>query len=265
MAITEKILVLGAGKMTEGILRGLASKMDLSNVFIFSPSGKSAQRLADKVGGNWIQDLNSIRPDLMLIGCKPQQIRELKKIIGEKFNHVPTLSILAALSEKTQMDILGVTELVRIMPNLAVAFNQGVSLVSSVSSNKGLDKTCEIFKMLGHVEVVSEAELEDLTLLTGSSPAFFYEFASTLAASFGSLDEKKRELLIRKSLLGAAETIRHSHESLGELISNVTSKGGVTIAVLEELRRKNLNDMVSGAVSKGHQRARDLSASILQS
>ncbi len=262
---SEKILVLGAGKMIEGILTGLQKKMDLSEVLIFSPSGLSAQKLAKKLGAKWAQDIQQTDPDMILVGCKPQQIRELKRLIGDKFSEVPAMSILAAISEKTQREILGLSKLIRIMPNLAVAFNEGVSLVSSSSAPEFLPKIQEMFSHLGHVEMVSEKELEDLTLLTGSSAAFFYEFAHYLAESFGSLDPERREGLIRKVLMGASSTLKNSHEGLEELIGNVTSKGGVTIAVLEEFRRQGLDESVKAGVAKGHERARNLSSSILQS
>lgn len=260
----ENILVLGAGKMVEGILRGLKQKVDLSRVTIFSPSGVSAEKLAAKLGAKATRELDSIRPDLILIGCKPQQIKDLKLVIGDRFQDVPGISMLAALPEKLQRDILGLDKIIRVMPNLAVAFNEGVCLVSSSSAPESLPRVREIFELLGHVEIVTETELEELTLLTGSSPAFFYEFAKNLADSFSSLDPSKRELLIRKSLEGAAATLRSSDDELKVLIQNVTSKGGVTIAVLEELRKQNLAATVSSGIKSGHARARDLSSSILQ-
>jgi pyrroline-5-carboxylate reductase len=260
----EKILVLGAGKMIEGIFTGLQKKMGLEKVFFFSPSGTSAKKLALKLGAQAIEDLDKIAPDMIFIGCKPQQIRELKSLIGERFKDVPAVSILAALTERTQSEVLGIKKMIRVMPNLAVAYNEGVSLLSSVSAPGSLERVKELFQLLGHVEIVSESELEDLTLLTGSSQAFFFEFAKYLANSFQSLDEKTREILIRKSLIGAAHTLQNSESNLEELIKNVTSKGGVTISVLEELRRQKLDASVKKGIESGHQRAKDLSASILQ-
>lgn len=262
---TEKILVLGAGKMVEGILTGLGKKLDLSHIFIYSPSGTTAKNLANKLGAKHIQDPGAIKPDLVLVGCKPQQIQDLKKIIGDQFKNVPAISILAALDEQTQRDILGFSLLIRVMPNLAVAYNCGVSLISTNSAPSLLKRVEDLFIILGHVEIVSETELEDLTLLTGSTPAFFYEFARYLANSFDSLDGNKRESLIRKSLIGAAETLKSSPLPLEELIQNVTSKGGVTIAVLEELRRQKLDSIVKDGIRSGHSRGKDLRSSILQS
>lgn len=265
MGTTERILVLGAGKMVEAILTGLSVQMTLENVSIFSPSGTSARRLAEKLGAKFTTDLDSESPELLLIGCKPQQIRELKGIIGNRFDRVPGISMLAALSEKTQREILGLPELVRVMPNLAVSFNEGVILLSSSGSDPVVNRAARLFGFLGHVERVSEGELEDLTLLTGSSPAFFYEFAKHLSSSFSSLDPEKRETLIRKTFAGAAETLRRSSGSLDDLIGSVTSKGGVTIAVLEELRRQDLGSTVKNGITKGHHRARELQGTILQS
>ena len=101
--------------------------------------------------------------------------------------------------------------------------------------------------------------------MTGSSPAFFYEFAALIAKSFTSLTPEKRELLIRKSFVGAALTLKASQKSLEELVQDVTSKGGVTIAVLEELRGQNLSLVVKDGVSRGQQRAKEIQSLILRS
>ena len=256
-----KVLILGAGKMVDGILSGLVGKVDMKEWSIFSPSGTSAQALATRVGAKAVVDLDQItHPDWILVGCKPQQLEQLKISLGNRFEDALFISMLAALSEADQMKILGCKSLIRVMPNLAVKYNQGISLLSSNSALAQLKRIEEIFHFLGEVVKVSEEELEELTLLTGSGPAFYYEFSKNLAASFTSLTPELREKLVRKVLAGAAVSASNDHSPLSELTSSVTSKAGVTIAVLEEWRKNNLNEFLNKGILAGKKRSGEIRA-----
>lgn len=251
-----KVLVCGAGKMVEAILTGLKGEMDLSQFYLYSPSGKSAEALAKKVGAHHIQRPQDISgPEFVWVGCKPQQLNDLAALIKGLFPQATFVSMLAALPEAEQARILGVTKLVRIMPNLPVAEKAGVTLISSTSTPSVLHHLETLFSLIGLSQIVSEAELEELTLLTGSGPAFFYEFAHYLAQSFTSLNESQREALARMVLQGAGVAVTKSTEPLAQMISSVTSKGGVTIAVLEHWRHLQLQEKVQAGVEAGKQRS----------
>lgn len=250
-----KVLVLGAGKMVEAILTGLMKNHDLSEFQIFSPSGSSAKRLADKVGSQALVDLTSVKkPDWILLGCKPQQLAEASHLLPDHLRECEFVSILAALTEEKQLSVLRAKKLIRLMPNLPVEFNQGVCLLSSVSSGNKLEAFEKVFSDLGHAFIVSESELDELTLLTGSGPAFFYEFARYLAGSFASLNDQKREELVRLVMFGSALSAQNSSSSLEQMISAVTSKGGVTIATLEAWRERSLGLIVKDGLETGKKR-----------
>ncbi len=254
-----RVLVLGAGRMVQAILSGFKKTENLSEWVIYSPSGVSAQKLAGKVGARVTTDPLLVKnPDWILVGCKPQQLSDLGKTLQGAFKESLFVSILAALSECDQLEKLGGKELIRVMPNLPVEFNEGISLLASTSGQRRLSSMQSLFSKLGTSLVVSEDELEELTLLTGSGPAFFYEFARDLAGSFTSLDEVKREELVKQVFKGAAQTLVKNSESLEELTSKVTSKAGVTIAVLTYWREINLKEKLVSAISAGKKRAQEI-------
>lgn len=261
-----KVLILGAGKMVEAILEGLKNESDLSQFYIYSPSGKSAELLAKKVGATFAATLDEVKdPTWVWIGCKPQQLKDLALSIQGKFPKATYVSMLAALAEVDQLKVLGVSKLVRIMPNLPVKFKQGVTLLSSVSAKSELKSVKNLFSLIGLAQEVNEAELEELTLLTGSGPALFYEFTKYLAQSFTSLTETDREQLARMVMSGSGISLASSTEPLSEMINGVTSKAGVTIAVLEEWRRIKLNDVVQQGVLNGKSRSKEIRESLRQS
>jgi len=256
-----KILVMGAGKMVEAILVGLQSKMNLAGFHIYTPSGRSAEALACKVGATFISSLDEIsEPDFVFIGCKPQQLNDLSKSVSGKFPDTTFISMLAALDEKSQLSILKADKLVRVMPNLPVRFNKGVTLLSSVSAFEQLSTVSEIFSLIGLAKVVSETELEELTLLTGSGPAFFYEFAKLLAESFSSLDSSSREELARMVLAGAGLSAESESDGLDRMLGSITSKAGVTIAVIEEWRKLKMNELILNGVNAGKKRSVEIAS-----
>lgn len=258
-----RVLVLGAGKMTEAILMGLKKTENLSEWMIYSPSGISAKNLAAKTGSQVASDITSVsQPDWILIGCKPQQLGDLKKIIGDRFKGSLIVSMLAALSEADQKEILEAGALIRIMPNLPVAFNDGVTLLSSESAKERLSSFQVFFSKLGQALVVKEEELEELTLLTGSGPALFYEFARSLTECFSSLDQEAREKLVRNVIKGVSKNLSSSADDLKTLTDAVTSKGGVTIAVLESWRKNNLHELLKTGINAGKSRGQEIKATL---
>jgi pyrroline-5-carboxylate reductase len=261
-----KVVILGAGKMVEAILEGLKNEADLSQFYLYSPSGKSAELLAKKVGVNFLKNLDDVKdPTWVWIGCKPQQLKNLAESIKGMFPNAVFVSMLAALSESAQLDILGVNKLIRIMPNMPVKYKKGITLLSSVSAHVELKQVTNLFSVIGLSKEVKEEELEELTLLTGSGPALFYEFTKNLAMSFTSLTELERERLAKMVLAGSGVCAQTSSDRLSDMISGVTSKAGVTIEVLEEWRRSKLGDLVIGGILAGKKRSAEIRDSIHRS
>jgi pyrroline-5-carboxylate reductase len=245
--------------MVQSILLGLQDQSDLSEWMIFSPSGTSAAKLAELVGARHITDLDQVGSiDFVLIGCKPQQLQSLKATIGDRFQGSVFVSLLAAVSEANQRSIIGEAPIIRCMPNLPVEFKKGVILLSSNSAGEKLDFFRHFFSVLGTSMIVSEVVLEELTLLTGSGPALFYEFTQILSESFGSLDQADRERLARAVLIGAAKTVEKDQASLPFLKDKVTSKGGVTIAVLEAWRSSGFADIIRKGIEHGKLRSKEI-------
>jgi pyrroline-5-carboxylate reductase len=261
-----KVLVCGAGKMVEAILEGLQNEMDLSQFYIYSPSGKSAQELAKKVGAQFVAAPSDVKDvSWVWIGCKPQQLGDLAKTLKGLFMQATFVSMLAALPEADQMKTMGINKLIRIMPNQPVKYKKGVTLISSFSAQADIHRVKTLFSLVGLAQEVKENELEELTLLTGSGPAFFYEFARDLGASFSSLTDSERENLARMVLQGAGVSSAQSEESLTTMINSVTSKAGVTIAVLEKWRVLNLKQLIREGVRRGKERSKEIKDSLLRS
>lgn len=261
-----KVLVLGAGKMVEAILEGLKNETDLSQFYIYSPSGVSSKVLAKKIGCHVAESIEDVKnPEWIWIGCKPQQLKGLEQSFRGKFPQVTFVSMLAAISEADQLEILGVNRLIRIMPNLPIRFKKGITLMTSRSATSDIKRISNIFSLVGLVKEVNESQFEELTLLTGSGPALFYEFTKSLGNCFSSLPASEIEELSRAVLQGSGFSVSASDDTLKEMIDQVTSKAGVTIAVLERWRSEKLEQVLMNGVEAGLQRTFEIKDSLRRS
>jgi pyrroline-5-carboxylate reductase len=170
--------------------------------------------------------------------------------------------MLAAVSESDQRKILGISKLIRIMPNLPVKYKKGITLISSDSAPSEMKQVKNLFSLVGLSQEVEECELEELTLLTGSGPALFYEFTRLLAASFTSLPLNERERLARMVLSGSGVSLESAPDELDQMIGQVTSKAGVTIAVLDEWRDLKLNKLILAGIAAGKKRSVQISQTL---
>lgn len=266
-----KGIVLGCGNMSSAIIEGMNGVVDFSQTSFYTPSKTKAMALSQKVGGKFaaeIEDLPS-DPDFVLLACKPQQFAELSKKLKGKFSNDPLyLSILAATPLSLHESFLESKKILRIMPNMPVRFKKGISLLLSSPAVGESDKDFweKSFTLIGKVKwVTTEDEFNHLMLLCGSGPAFMYQWLKWLAEMSDDLTIKEREELAISVMEGALESIKNdSHKTLETLISEVTSKGGVTAAVLTGWDEAKARDSLKKGWQKGITRTSEIEQIILQ-
>jgi len=158
-------------KMTEAFSNGFKKTENLSEWLIYSPSGQVLHFLPAKSEQDPFKIFSQVKnPDWVLVGCKPQQLRDLKTTLNGKFKESLFVSMLAAVSEEDQMKILEIKDLIRIMPNLPVEFNDGITLLASNSAKGRLSSFQTLFSKLGTTMIVQENELEELIFSQVQAP-----------------------------------------------------------------------------------------------
>jgi pyrroline-5-carboxylate reductase len=257
-----RVLIIGAGKMIDALLTGL--RPDEHDYFIFSPSGTSARALAKKHSINYISAPFIDSPDLVLLGHKPQQLKDVAELLRGKFPQSIVASLLAAVDEKNQLEILGVKKLVRIMANLSVGVKQGVTLLSSLSIDS--DEMQNLKKWLsptGLCVEVTENQLDELTLLTGCGPALFYQFALSLSKCFESLPLDETLKLTAQVFIGSSDLIKNYDSKFSKAIQDVCSKGGVTEAIINSWDKGRFFDEIKDGIDAGKIKTQIIKDSIL--
>ncbi|MDD9267696.1 pyrroline-5-carboxylate reductase [Paenibacillus sp. GCM10023248] len=271
-----KIAFVGAGSMSEAIIRGLVQTevAQPHNVYVMNRSNQD--RLAFLTSEYGIQATSDPQTkdkflreaDVVVLCMKPKDVvtafAELKPLLNEKQLLV---SVIAGLSI-AKMETLLQTNMgiVRTMPNTSSTIGLGATGMSfSANVNDTFKQLAtQMFEAVGIVSVVEEEKLEIVTGVSGSGPAYVYYFmeAMTKAAIEGGLTEEDARQLTLQTVLGAAHMVQKTQEDPAELRRKVTSPGGATQASIEELDRYQFTEAVSGAVFRSAARAKEMGEQI---
>lgn len=258
---------LGFGNMGIAIAKGLVSTGVISGqrvaVFDIDESKQvSATELGAAVAGS-AGELAQMS-DILLLAVKPQSMAEaLEQIKPTLKTHTLIVSIAAGISIGYIQERLGTSvRVVRVMPNtpaLVKAGAAGIALSASCSEKDG-NTARTIFESIGIAEMVAEEQIDTVTALSGSGPAYFFYMVECLveAAAAHGLDRDQAARLAGQTMLGAGRLLAESGEPASVLRERVTSKGGTTAAALEAFRAGGFDGLVRAAVDAAAKRAKEL-------
>jgi len=231
-----KILICGCGNMGGAMLAGwLAGGLDPERFTVVDPVLTEVP-----AGVRLLREVPDERFEIVLLGIKPQMLDAVAPTLGGVTHGAVLLSILAG----AELDSLAArfpdaAALVRVMPNLAAAIGKSpMGLFARGLDQAGRDAVAALLAPLGTAEwLESEDQLDAVTALAGSGPAFVYRFIAALAAGGTELglDPAQADRLARAMVEGAAMLAASSPEDPAELARRVTSPGGTTAAGLAVL------------------------------
>ena len=258
-----RLQVIGGGKMGEALLVGLvaSSLAEPADLHVTEPDPARQEAVAAAVPGVSVSS-EPVGGTDAVIAVKPDVVADvLPALASAGVNRV--LSIAAGIrTDAIEAGLPAGTPVVRAMPNTPALVGKGAAAIApgSAASSEDLDWARGILEAVGTVAVVSEADLDAVTGLSGSGPAYLFRLAEALraAGTAQGLDSATADALTRQTLLGAATLLAESGEDPGRLRENVTSPGGTTaagIAVLDDADFMGLIDRVVDAATK---RSREL-------
>ncbi|NOX74498.1 MAG: pyrroline-5-carboxylate reductase [Alphaproteobacteria bacterium] len=236
------LVLLGCGKMGSAMLTGwLKAGLRLENTYVLDPYPSDwVQRLAAK-GLNLNTDLPA-SPAICVLAVKPQMMGEaLPRLQALGGGDVLFLSIAAGTSIATFEAALGEgTPIIRAMPNTPAAVGHGITaLVGSGNvDGAGMDLAARLLSAVGQtVRLEDEAQMDAVTAVSGSGPAYVFHLIETLAAA-GVAEGLSADLSMKLALAtvaGAGDLAENADENVTQLRVNVTSPGGTTAAALAVL------------------------------
>ena len=270
------VAILGAGSMGGAILSGLlASGTPVEGgITVTNRSREKADALADLVGVTSIAladdpdgNLRATRAaDIVLIGVKPAMVPALLTEIAPALRpNAVVVSLAAGVTLATFADVLGERiAVIRSMPNTPAIVRAAVTGIASGPSvaPDQVDAVRRLFETVGVVVEVPEAQIDPLSPISGSGPAYVFllieEF--TRAARDQGFAEAEARVLAEQTFIGASALLAASGEQPAELRRRVTSPGGTTERAIAVLQDGELGDLFSRAADAALARARELAA-----
>jgi pyrroline-5-carboxylate reductase len=241
------------GKMGSAIARGLKNKHPNLNLTGYDPLIRS-----DLVNAADSPESLESACDIVLLCVKPQ---EMKSALASFKGNKQYISIAAGLSTSSIQEMLGgARHIARAMPNLNASIQMAATGIYSHDSELGLLARA-IFECVGAVEMVEKEELlHVVTGLSGSGPAFVFEFIDALAqgAVQAGLPYERALRLAAETLIGSASLVVLEKKHPLELRSQVASPGGTTIAGLAALEELGFRSAVMRAVVRAKERSEEL-------
>ena len=262
-----QIAFLGAGRMASAIIQGLLKNQHYTPEQIACTCGDdpSGPDLAAQTGIHYLPDLTPAlrEADALVLACKPQQFSHIEPDLVQAANGTLILSILAGTPlSRLQSTFANARNVVRTMPNTPGQIGAGVTAYAPAHDLEPDDQTrvTNILSALGNYHRVEESELDAVTALSGSGPAYLFEFAAALrdAGTQLGLDPQLANALAIDTCHGAAQLLAQSNDDPEALRDAVTSKGGTTAAALDVLSQNDLRGLIQKALTAARDRSIEL-------
>jgi pyrroline-5-carboxylate reductase len=249
--------------MGEALLRGLLKNNWSSEdeLHVVEPVSERRDYLAVTIPGISISEEPLSELD-SLVAVKPDKVPEVLEILS-KLNPTRVLSIAAGVKVSSMEKILGEkVRVLRAMPNTPALIGKGSAGVAAGSSatDEDLVWAVEILSAVGSAMVVEESQLDAVTGISGSGPAYLFFLAEALidAGCEVGLSKDEAQSLVEQTLLGAAALLYESDDPAEALRQKVTSKGGTTAAAIEVFENASFRDTIRRAVFAATERSLQL-------
>ena len=261
--------VLGAGKMGGALIRGmLASGLTTGDrVIVSSSTRESAQQTASSLGvKSACSNAEAIRDaEIVFLCVKPAQATAVTSSVASELEGKLLISIVAGIrSEDLFRAANGKVRVIRSMPNTAVRLRKGITAIAPhhSSTEEDLKMATVIFSSAGSALVVRESDLDTVTAVSGSGPAFALLMveAMTQGGIDGGLEPELAKTLAAGALAAAAALVNETGQTPLALRAEITSPAGTTAAGLEVLENEGFPGIIRASIRAARNRSIELSS-----
>ncbi|KAF0094572.1 MAG: pyrroline-5-carboxylate reductase [Puniceicoccaceae bacterium 5H] len=262
-----KIAFIGAGRMASAIVAGLLRHRvaEAGQIICTSAADNTGPELAQKTGIGYTQDLHELLSDAdtVVLACKPQQLGQLGPEVAELSRKRLIISILAGTPiARLQQVFPEARNVVRAMPNTPGQVGAGITAYASADELGHEDDQMvkSILDALGETVPVTEDQIDAVTGVSGSGPAYVFEFIAALrdAGVAAGLEEELSYRLALNTVSGAAELLKVVPETPETHREWVSSPGGTTLAGLAVMEEAGFRDIMQRTVLAAKRRAEEL-------
>jgi len=271
-----KIAILGAGNIGGALLGGILKShlAEPNDVVATDAREERRQELEEKWKVRVLPTSDNRKAvagrDVVILAVKPNIVpKVVEEIRGVLRENQIVISVAAAVPISFIESVLRKrVALFRVMPNIPVLVEEGATAVSGNQATTPEQRKLveKIFGTLGAVVFVEESQLDAVTALSGSGPAYIYMVIEALIAGGTKmgLSHAVATTLTEQTVLGAAKLVRETKLHPAVLRDEVTTPGGTTIAAIHELEKHGLRAMLISAVETATLRSKEIAAQIVQ-
>ena len=256
---------IGAGKLAASVIRGLLLKNFCAPDAILAsePNVETRARLQNEIGISLTTENSEIaaKADIVFVGVKPPMVLPVLRELGDTIARKLIVSFAAGI-RITQMEEVTPARIMRVLTNTPSAIGRAASAFASGPrvTEQDREKIRAMFRAIGLVVEVDDEQIDAVTALAGSGPAFVYAMIEALARGGEKMGLNKQAALqlAAQTALGAAEMMITSGKSPDELINMVVTPGGTTAAGLRVMEERSVADALADAVEAATKRGQEM-------
>jgi len=263
---TQTIAFIGGGNMASAIIGGLVRQgLPAARIEVVEPFSEARDKLKAQFGIAAHDSAGAAlrRAGLVVWAVKPQTFKEAASQAASHTGQALHLSVAAGIRSDSIAAWLGTQRIVRSMPNTPALIGKGMTALFARPGVSSEDKAWveRVIATTGEsLWVNAEADLDAVTALSGSGPAyvFFFLEAMTQTGMEMGLSREQAYRLATGTFSGASELARTSQDPPEVLRQRVTSKGGTTYAAITSLEDAHMKELFAKALHAARQRAKEL-------
>ena len=260
--------IIGCGKMGRALLGGIldAGLVAASEVTVHDAYAPAAQSAVDDLGVTTVDSNAAVveAADTILLCVKPQTFPEMLAELSDSNAEGKLLISIAAgvRINSIERGSSGRHRVIRVMPNTPALVGKGASAfaVGAAATIDDAETARSLLAAVGYVTQVDEEQIDAVTALSGSGPAYIFAMIESLVTGGieqGLAPEVAHDLAAH-TVAGAAAMVLEGSDSPTLLRENVTSPNGTTHAALEKMREADFDGIVRAAVKAARDRAVEL-------
>ena len=263
------LVFIGAGNMAEALVKGIVERdvWPAGRVIVTDvrPEQLDRFRATYRVHATANNLEAAAKADVIVLAVKPQMMGD---VLAELKGNLPAKALVVSIaagttSAKIEAGLGGDVRVVRVMPNTPALVGAGASAIcgGKHAASSDLDLVETLFAAVGTCARVTEDQMDAVTALSGSGPAYVFYLMEALleaGAKMGLSPEVAKNLAF-KTIEGAAKLATTSDVGPAELRARVTSKGGTTAAAVDVLDKSDAKRIWVDAVLAAQRRGRELS------
>lgn len=264
----KNIGFIGCGKMASAIISGISSS-DKANNYNLQGSEYNeelAKNATERLGISVITDNKTLakNSDIIFIATKPNAVTEVLEEIKNSLTPDKLLvSIAAGVCTEKIEKIATANRVIRIMPNTPALVKLGMFGVckGAKATDEDIELIENLLSVIGKCITVDESQIDIVTAISGSGPAFFYQVIEDMARAGEKLglDYEKSLILATQTALGSAQMIFNKGETpVQTLIDNVATPGGCTFVGICEMKDKHSDELFFDVIDKTTKKANAL-------